>query len=281
MKYYLTMPAQLLSLPFVVSALVCLYFAWEVDEGYAIYMVPFVVLLAIIYVFSPQINWWWYTRNTPKLDPRLTILLQQRMPFYQQLTLEAKKQFRDRIFLYMHANEFTPQGTDSVPEDIKLVIAASAVQLTFGQEDFLLAPFEKIIIYPKPFPSPQYPRHFHASEIYEEDGVILFSAEQLMLGFMQPNQYYNIALHEYAKVFRVNYPEKDYPKLPEDIWEKLEQISHFSRKAVTEWINLEVLPPYPVSVSHFFIFPQAFQAHLPEVYERYVKVFGQDPLRAA
>jgi Mlc titration factor MtfA (ptsG expression regulator) len=272
------MPARLLSIPFIIGALVYLFLAWEVHEDYSYYIAPFVIVLAVILVLSPQINWWWYKRFTPRLDPRLALMLQQHMPYYQQLTPENKKQFRDRVFLYIEGHDFSAQAMDDVPEDVKLVIAASAVQLTFGFDDFLLDRFEKIIIYPKPFPSPQYPRNFHASEIYEEDGVILYAAEHLMLGFMQPKQYYNIALHELVKAFRVQYPNIEFPELPDDIWEKMETVSGFSKEAIHRWINLEGLSPIPISIVHFFMYPQAFQAVLPDLFELYTRLFRQNPL---
>lgn len=271
------LPSRVLSIPFMLGALGCLFLAWEVHEKYAIYVVPNVIVLAILYIFSPQINWWWYKRFPPRLDPKLGFLLEKQLAFYQQLTPENKKRFRERIFLFILANDFMPQAMENVPEDIKAIVAASAVQLSFGQEEFVFSKFERVVIYPKAFPSPQYPRMFHSSEIYEEDGVVLFSAEHLMRSFMQPAQYYNVGLHEYAKVFRAQYPEIDFPVLSEDIWKKMQEISGFSREAITKWINLEVIEVFPVSVAHFFAFPKKFQAILPDLYRRYSEIFNQDP----
>ena len=271
------MPARIVSTPFVIGALVFLYLTWENSENYALYIIPCVVLTAISYVFSPQINWWWYSRNPPKLDPPLRQILQKRNGFYQKLNPDKKKKFRERVALFMIGNDFMPQVVDSVPEDIKGVVAANAVQLTFGLPDFLFPKFEKVVIYPKPFPSPQYPKKFHTSEIFEEDGVVLFAAEQLMKSFIQSDRFYNIGLHEYAKVFRASFPNLDYPELGEDIWEKLEQISGFSEEFVTKFINLEVISPGPVSIAHFFVFPDKFKRILPNIFDSYCQIFKLDP----
>lgn len=273
------MPTRILSIPFVFLALFFLYLTWEVDPGYSIYIVPFVIMLALIYVFGPQINWWWYQRRPPELKPKIRLLITRHLPYYQKLMESEQERFRKRVALYMEANDFMPQGMESVPEDLRAIAAACAVQLTFGQKDFLLPKFEHIIFYPKPFPSPQYPENFHSSEIYEEDGVILFSAEQLLPGFLQPYQYYSIGLHEYAKVFARSYPEIHFPKLPEDIWQQLQQISGFSQAAIERWINLKPIPAQPVSIAHFFTFPAQFQAVLPDLYEQYARIFNQSPAR--
>lgn len=274
------MPARLLALPFVIAALVFLYLTWEVDEGYSLYIVPCVLILAVIYVFSPQINWWWYKRRPPELEGPLKILLSKHNQFYRQLTEPQRRRFRERTALYMLAREFMPQAMEGVPEDIKCVVAASAVQLTFGQDDFLLDPFERIVIYPKPFPSPQYPEQFHTSEIHEEDGVLLFSAEQLMRSFLHPQEFYHIGVHEFAKVYLHLHPDAGWPDLKEFSWDKLEAVSGFNLDFLTRWINLpeEAIPPLAVLICHFFIFPRRLRQIMPEEYEQLVKIFGYTPL---
>ena len=273
------MAARLVSLPFVVGALYFLYLTWERSESYALYIIPFVVMSSVLYVFSPQINWWWYSRNPPELDGPIRQLFLKRYTFYQKLSVENKKRFRERVALFIMGTDFMPMIVDTVPEDVKAIVAANAVQMTFGQETFLFSKFEKIVIYPKPFISPQYQRMLHASEIFEEDGVALFSAEQLLKSFIQPTKFYNIGLHEYAKMFVASYPDLDYPTLEADIWKKLEAISGFSQQFVTKFINLEVLPAQPVSIAHYFVFPERFKELLPEVYASYEKIFGMEAFK--
>jgi len=277
------MPSRILSIPFVLAALIMLYCTWEVDEGYSTWIIPPVLILALIYIFSPQINWWWYVRRPPELDAPIRGMLQQYHRFYQQLGPAGKQRFRDRVALYMMAREYMPQNVESIPEDIKAAVAIAAVQLTFGQEDFLLEPFERIVIYPKPFPSPQFPRQVHASEIYEEDGVILFSAEQLMLGANAPDRYYNLGLHELAKVYYHLHPDAGWPEMDAGSWERLERISGMSREAIVGWINLpeEAIPVLAVAISHFFVFPLSFKKEWPAAYATFAGVFRLDPVEMA
>jgi hypothetical protein len=270
------MPARILSLPFVVIALLFLYLAWELDSNFALYIIPAVLALAVIYVFSPQINWYWYKRRPPELAPPLRDMLQKSMPFYQQLSPQQKERFRQRVALYGHAREFMPQGFDSVPEDVKAVVATCAVWVTFNEEDFLLDPFERIVLYAHPFPSPQYPEHFHASEIFEEDGVALFAIDRLMAGFLQPHRYYHIGLHEYCKIFQYVHADRDWPDLSAEIWDKLEEISGFSHEAIVDWMRLPApaISARAVSLCHFLVFPARFQAALPELHARYAQLLG-------
>lgn len=275
------MLSKFLSIPFVIAGLVFLYFTWEVDESYSTYIIPCVLSLALIYVFSPQIDWWWYLRYPPQLDAKVRHFFQTSYPFYQHLSLEHKQRFRDRVGLFMVAKDFKPHGMEAVPEDIKAIIAANAVQLTFGLEDFLLKKFENIVVAPKPFPSPNFPKHFHASETYEEDGVILFAADHLLKSFVNPEKFYNIGLHEFAQVFIKSHPDQVWPRLEKDIWEQMEQVSGFSKDGIHDWINLEEIDPLPVSIVHFFIFPKAFKKNLPKLFQTYSGIFQLDPLEVS
>ncbi len=272
------MPARVLSLPFIVLVLVFLYLAWEADQGYSMYIIPVVVILALIYVLAPQINWWWYRRYPPALDPPVRALLERHYRFYQHLSPVRQKQFRERVALYQLSVDFKPQGMESTPEDLKMVVAAAAVTMTLHiaeEKAWRLPAFEHVVLYPHRFPSPQYPEHFHASEIFEEDGVLLFSAEHLMLAFTQPAQYFNLGLYEYARVFKKQYLALTWPPTPVDIWEKLEPIGGFSRAAIGEWINLPLqeLDAEAVAVAHFFLYPRAFQLALPDLFDAYEQIF--------
>ncbi|MCP3931516.1 MAG: zinc-dependent peptidase [Bacteroidetes bacterium] len=270
------MPSRIFAAPFLVGTFICLYLAWEVDSTYAKYMIPQVILLALIYILSPQINWWWYKRYPPDLAEPIRQLFQRCFPFYMNLSTEEKKRFRQRVFLFNTTHEYMPQGMENVPEDVKAVVGASAVRLTLQKEKFVCPKFERIVIYPHPFPSPQYKEDWHASEIFEEDGVLLFSAEQLMKGFMESDKYYQTGLHEFAKVFVICHPEFTFPKFREDIWSKLEKISGFSFESISNWIGLPEIDPLPVSIHHFFTSPQRFKLFLPEVFEQYQKIFATE-----
>jgi len=272
------MLSRLLAAPFAIAGLSFLYLTWEQDSSWAIYMVPCVVAMAMIYVFSPQIDFWWASRNTPEMNPKLRMILTQQHPFYSSLSQPEQKRFRDRVVLYMMANEFMPQKMETVPPDLQAIVASNIVQLTFGQKDFLLAAFENIIIYPRPFPSPQYPENFHTSEIYPEDKVMLFAIEQLIPGTFNPTKYYNICMHEYVRAYIHMYPNNNFPKLEESDWGKLEQISGWDKAHIFKYINRPDVNILPVSVCHFFIFGVRFKEVMPALYDTYGNIFNTNPI---
>jgi len=274
----MNMLSKFLLIPLAIMAIACLYLVWEYNlEPY--YIIPWVILGAIVFVMSPLIDWWWANRNPPQLDPMVEGFLRKFFPYYSALSIPAKKRFLNRVSLYMLATEFKAMAMEDVPDDIQALIACNVVMLTFGQEDYRLSKYEQIIVYPHPFPSPQFRKTFHSTEHYAEDGVILFSLEQLIPGATQKTKYYNIALHEYAKIFTLTYKDYSYPKFDDSIWEQLEKISGFKTEDVKNFIGLPTLEPLTVSINYFFIFPQQFKNVLPEFYDVFSKIFNQDPMK--
>ena len=107
---------------------------------------------------------------------------------------------------------------------------------------------------------------WHASEHFEEDGVIMFSAEQLMPGFMQPKRFLNIGLYEYTRVFRNCYPTVTFPSFGEEYWPALEEISGFQKDKTIKYIGLKEIDMTALAVSHFFVFGEKFKEVLPTEY---------------
>jgi len=236
-------------------------------------IVPFIIA-ALIFIMAPQINWWWYTKNPPSIDSNLKTILQTRLSFYQNLSEADKSKFEKRVTLFIMAKQFTPKIHDEVPEDMKAIIAASAVMLTFHkEEDWLFDKFEQYIIYPHPFPTPQY-EEWHICENFEEDGVMLFSAQHLLHGFFEPQKYYQIALHEFVNVFLDNYLGTKYPQFGEDNWVDFEKISNFSEEKIKAYIGLQNVSPTSVGTTLFFTHREYFAQVLPREFETLQKIFG-------
>ena len=266
--------SRIVSIPFVAAALVLLYLNWNNDGAFTYYLIPIVIILAVIYAMAPQIDWWWYERYPPMPAKGIITFFEKKSPIFQRLPDEQKKKFLNRVQLFLHAREFMAKGSETVPEDIKAMIAANAVLMTMNKEEFLPAHFEMIVVYRKSFPSPQYPRHFHASEIYDHDGVALFSAQHLIKSFVEPTKYYNIGLHEFAKIYMYNHPDLDWEAMPMATWAQLEEVSGFSEAGIKEWIGIDDVEERPVSICHYFMFPEKMKKVLPELFELYRGVFA-------
>jgi len=269
--------ANLIAAPFAILTLVFLYLAWQVDESYAPWLIPFLVITALIYILKPEINWWWYRRHPPQVDPGLARLLERFCQPYQRLDARQQQLFRERVALFIIATDWTPVAfpEDELPQDIQLALAAQAVAITLNQEDFLFEPFEKVIVYPGPFPTQEYPVA-HASELYAPDGCLIFSAEQVIMAFTQPGRWFNVGLYEYARAWVHMHPTETWPDLPESSWAQLEAASSMPRSHVESIIGLPDAHILGVAIHHYFNFRERFVEHLPEVANTFALLFKEE-----
>jgi hypothetical protein len=246
---------------------------------------PFIAAAAT-YVMSPQVNWFFWQRNPPPLDPNIEQILAQTCSYYQKLSPPLCQRFRTRVALFMLGNEFirpvSPDAPDAealrkqVPEDLKAAVAASAAQVFFAKTNFMSGKYENYILYPHAFPTPQF-ETFHNSEIYDEDGVVLFNADPLMLGFQRPQQFFSIGLYEMARVFQKTTPSVSVPFLDETAWQSLETISGMSQQDIQTIVGLPHLDGFGVAAHHFFTFSDRFKAVLPDLYQLLQNTFEQNP----
>ncbi len=268
------MPARLLALPFLLASAIFLYLAWEAGERYAWGLVVTLPALVVIYILSNEINWWWYQKHPPALPGRIRQLLSMQHPWYQLLPLELKERFRQRLALMMEATDFIPRAPmDEVPPDLKAMAVAGAVQLTLGLDEFLIPPYEHVVLYNHPFPSPLYPKQLHLSEIEDEDGTLLFSAPHLSKGFLEPHRYFHLGLYEWSRAWRRTHPEVIFPEPPADFAERLESASGVSLDRLRQYMGLPELDLLSVAIVWYWVHPRPFEAALPELASAFARTF--------
>lgn len=273
------MPSSYFMAPFLILGIIFLGLAWEVDRQWALGLIPCLLGVVIANVMAPQIDWWWWKKYPPNPDPSLQKLLQQYISFYQNLSPGHRKRFGQRLAMHMRGTEYMAQGQGELPEEIKAACSIPAVMLTFGMEEFLLSPYEQLVIYPKEFHSPQFPRHWHTSELFEEDHVLLFAGKQVLAGVLHPTTYFNLGLYEWARVFRKVHTAHAWPQVQEHHYAALATSMGFELKFVQQSINLPVVDWNAVSVVAFFENAALFRQLLPELHQSYKRIFNLDPSR--
>ena len=275
------MNVRLLFVPFLAVLAYGLYRSYAEDELYVWLVVPPLVVVVVLYVLFPQIEHYFFKKRPPRLEAGFVTLFQRHLPFFAHLSPAGKERFAERVVIYRQARAFMPMAMEEVPLDVETVIAASAVWLTFGKEEFLLEPYERFVIYRGPFPTPLHGEHWHVSELYPEDEVILFSIPHLMDSFANSKGYFNIGLYELAKAYVLQFKFEDWPVWKRADWATFEQISGMSHDYVRKFIGLPQVDQLAVSIVHFLVFPVKFKAAYPNEYQRYVSNFQFDPTTGA
>jgi len=198
------MPIRILIALFGIIALVFLYLGWSrYEEAWAVYSIPCIIAVAVLLSLKPQFEWWYYKRNPRDLPPGLRRVFEERLPsFYQHKSQSDKRLYRKRVFLTHMAIAFRGQGfeDDEIPADLTTLIASQAARVMEHTDVFSLEPYETVVLYKHPFPSPAHPEHWHSSELFEEDGVLLFNLENAVPGILLPQKHFNIVLYEWYRV---------------------------------------------------------------------------------
>jgi len=190
----------------VVIAGALLTFAFLNDDGQlAVYAIPVVLLIAAALAFKPQLDWAYYTRNPIDLDEPLRRLFADKLPaWYQGMSEADRLAFRQNTSLARRGIDFKGQGfpDDTVPEDFAVLLASQLARF-LPDGVFVIPPFETVVVYKHRFPSPQYPEQWHSSELFVEDGVLLFDVEQAIPGIFDPEGHFNIVLYEWIRAARL------------------------------------------------------------------------------
>jgi hypothetical protein len=260
--------SRLLGIPFLIFIGVLGYIILKNDWIHlSIYVGIAFVVLAIIFVFSPQIDWWWWSKYTPKLSAPVQKIFSEFKSEYKTLSGERKRLFDRRIFLYTRGQDYEFKDIDGSPEDIKAIIAYYPVMLSLNRKDFLLAPYDKIVLFRKKFLSPELKQE-HASESNHVDKVIIFSLDYLVAAFRNPGSYFDIALYEFVQIYENLYQSlSEIAIQPSDIEEmKLHKMWH--PDLVKSGLGYDKIDLHAMSVVNLYTFTDVFKKQLPDLYDQ-------------
>jgi Mlc titration factor MtfA (ptsG expression regulator) len=216
-------------------------------------------------------------------------ILQKYFPYYQNLSPAGKAKFELKVCNFIYGKTFIPRNIDEVTVEAKVLIAASAVQLTFGLPHVYLRHFNKILVYPNNYYS-QITRRFHKGEVNPRFGLIVLSWQAFVNGYIDQTDSINVGLHEMAHALRLEnmLRDKGHQYLDE------EQLRKFDEWAIDlcrdEGQHNTFFRPYAcvnpdeffsVAIENFFERPADFERDLPQLYSILRKLLNQDPLAKA
>lgn len=268
--------ANIVAIPFAFLLFYILYQTFlDNNSTYLIYgMIP-AAFLILIYLFSPQINYWWLKRTPIPVDAKVISLIEKTNPFYRSLNEEDKQLFRNRITLYSEGCAFIAKGMDQdfdVPYDIKMMTAQVPVSLMWHKKDVLMRGFERIVVYKHAFPSPKF-KFLHTAETDIEDGVIIFSLEHTEAAYKEPHNFYNPAWHAYAEAFVKNNPKLSYENYNESSWDIITKATGFEKKRILDILGFKSTDILPVLITTYFLNKKALKSADVQIYNSIDQLF--------
>lgn len=203
--------------------------------------------------------------------------------YYLALSPEGKEKFVNRLFIFMHNKEFKGRSGLMVTEEMRVLISASAIQLTFGLENYRLESLQTIFIYPDTFHlserSPEYKGATTAHSMY-------LSWKTFQEGYSKSDDNLNLGLHEMTHALKLTlYLGSRFDKLfagRMEYWEELvrDTFETFSKTKTFLRSYSRANPEefFATCVEAFFESPEKFKRELPEIFQLLTFLLNQDVL---
>src|ERR1043166_9139810 len=80
--------------------------------------------------------------------------LNQSFPFYKNLNYENKNKFTERLQHFAKSKKFVSRQDAQITDEVRTLISACAIQLTFGLDNYAIDYFEWVLVYPDIYQSP-------------------------------------------------------------------------------------------------------------------------------
>ena len=207
--------------------------------------------------------------------------------YYDRLPEDMKIKFLIRVRRFVRSKEYIGRENLEVTDEMKIMIAASAIQLTLGLEKYTLDHFEKILIYPEKFLS-TVTGEYHIGEANTK-GILVISWADFKKGYAFKDDTYNVGLHEMAhaldlekrlgddadEFFTMYYPTWNY--FAKEEFEKMQDENHSS--FLRSYASTNQQEFFAVCVEHFFEASKSFRENLPQLYSHLCILLNQDPLQ--
>lgn len=243
------------------------------------FILVFIFVNLIIRIYSQHFN-----SKLRLLKERMPLLLNEYSVYYRNLNQKEQKRFEKRVLVFISLKRFYRFDQSEVTDEMKILIASAAIQLTFGFSDgYEYEVFRNIAISDKEYVSQQ-TNKVHHGEANPGKSLIAFSWKRFMEGVEKPHDALNLGLHEFAHALFLNniggYHNRHFVEAVSEwraIVEKLmeEKAIHdfFRSYAFSDKMEL-----FAVSVEYFFETPKAFATHLPQLYAVMCHMLNQNPM---
>lgn len=214
-------------------------------------------------------------------------ILQKYFRYYRQLSIADKTKFERKVCNFLYSKRFIPRNMDQVTIEAKVLIAACAVQLTFGLPNIYLQHFDKILVYPNEYYS-SITKQYHKGEVNPRYGIIVLSWSNFVEAYVSGDDAINLGLHEMAHALRLEniIRHGDYKFFDETLVERLDDFADRLCRNPEEYGNFfrayactNKHEFFSVAVENFFEKSVLFKQQIPELYAILTRLLRQDPLK--
>lgn len=210
-------------------------------------------------------------------------ILEDKFSFYNKLSHISKEEFLNRVIHFIETKNFYGKEGLEIDDEIKVLVAASAIQLTFGLKNYLLPFYEVINVFPKEFYSRLYKKYFYGATT--ENGSVSLAWEQFKKGYENETDKLNLGLHEMAHALWLNLIKGDVfdehfaqnlDMFVEQSSQEFERMQNGGDSFLRKYGATNIEEFFSVCCEHFFEAPAEFRQNLPVVYDALSELLNLD-----
>jgi Mlc titration factor MtfA (ptsG expression regulator) len=219
------------------------------------------------------------------LEGRETLASQ--VGYFARLDAPEQARFIANVERFLADQHISGPRGKAVSDELRVLVAASAVALVFGRKGFVYPRTRDIVVYDEAFDA-QY--NIGTKERFigmvHGSGPILFSARALREAFAKPRDGIHVGLHEFAHVIDFDGGVADgIPSLMPwgvaDAWlvlvHKETQRIETRRSVLGSYAATNEAEFFAVATEAFFEKPRELREKHPQLYATLVAVYGQQP----
>jgi Mlc titration factor MtfA (ptsG expression regulator) len=205
---------------------------------------------------------------------------------FERLPGEWRRRFERDLRLLLAEKRITGVGVE-VTDELRLLVAASAVTLSLGWSEYEWEQLTEVLLYGDDFDRDYTVGEEELSGQAHGWGTVILSAPSLRQSFEYPDDGYHVGLHEFAHILDVDHThfdgipvglDGDRARRWVDAAER--EMGHLRRRRRSAFDGYGAHDPVEflgVAVEAFFELPQAVRRHHREIYDILSAYFGQDP----
>jgi Mlc titration factor MtfA (ptsG expression regulator) len=220
-------------------------------------------------------------------DDEMVNVLNKHFPYYTKLGYDDKLKFFHRLKNFISKKTFVIHDESGFKE-MPILISASAIQLSFGLDKYLLPFLSHVHIFPEEFIG------YHPTIRLLEGNVsghsINLSWKHFMDGYKYPDNGQNVGLHEFAHAFYYQYFEVG-ENVEHDFVAAFPSFNSYGNKAFeqeqqpgndlySDYALTNFQEFWAESVEVFFEKPVLLKAIYPDLFEAITEILKQDPIKS-
>lgn len=211
--------------------------------------------------------------------------LERSCDLYARLPPSFRVRFEEDLKIFLAEKRITGVGVE-VTDELRLLVAASAVTLSLGWPDFEWDRLTEVLLYRKNFGRDYGTDTDELAGQAHHWGTVILSVPELEVSFDEPERPYHVGIHEFAHllelsaagfgVIPVGMPDAPAAQWEELVTREMERLRR-GKSAFDEYGVENPVEFLAVAVEAFFQIPQEVRRRHREVYAILSAYFNQDP----